>query len=40
MTDFENKLENAKDKVLGKAKEAVGKVTGNEETELRGKLQV
>jgi len=39
MTDFENKFENAKDKIVGKTKEAVGRATGDEETELRGKLQ-
>ena len=39
MTDFENKFKNAKDKVIGKTKEAVGKATSNEEAELRGKLQ-
>jgi uncharacterized protein YjbJ (UPF0337 family) len=39
MTDLKDKLENAKDKVIGKAKEAVGKSTGSQETELKGKLQ-
>jgi len=39
MTDSKNKLENAKDKVVGEAKEAAGKVTGNEELELKGKIQ-
>ncbi|HZK54182.1 MAG TPA: CsbD family protein [Desulfosporosinus sp.] len=39
MTHVENKFENVKNKVVGKTKEAVGKTTGNEETELRGKLQ-
>ena len=39
MTDIDNKFENAKDKVIGKAKEAMGKATGSEETELRGKVQ-
>ncbi|MCB2310326.1 CsbD family protein [Clostridium tagluense] len=39
MTESNNKLENTKDKVVGKTKEAVGKATGNQETELKGKLQ-
>jgi uncharacterized protein YjbJ (UPF0337 family) len=39
MTDLKDKFENAKDKVIGKAKEAVGKSTGSQETELKGKLQ-
>ena len=39
MTDSKYKLNNAKDKVLGEVKEAVGKVTGNEELELKGKIQ-
>jgi uncharacterized protein YjbJ (UPF0337 family) len=39
MTDLKDKFENAKDKVIGKAKEAVGKSTGSQQTELKGKLQ-
>jgi len=39
MSDLKDKLENAKDKVIGKTKEALGKSTGSEETELEGKLQ-
>ena len=39
MTESKNKLENTMDKVAGKTKEAVGKATGNQETELKGKLQ-
>ena len=39
MSDLKNKFENAKDKVVGKAKEGLGKVTGNQVTELKGKLQ-
>lgn len=39
MTDLIGKTENAKDKLLGGVKEAVGKVTGNEELELKGKIQ-
>jgi len=39
MTNSMDKLDNTKDKVLGEVKEAVGKVTGNEELELKGKIQ-
>ena len=39
MTDSKGKLENAKDKIVGEVKEAAGKVTGNEELELKGKIQ-
>jgi uncharacterized protein YjbJ (UPF0337 family) len=39
MTDFKNKIINTKDKIVGEVKEAVGKATGNEELELKGKLQ-
>jgi len=39
MSNLKDKLENAKDKVLGKTKEALGNATGSEETELKGKLQ-
>ena len=39
MTDPKNKVENTVDKIVGKTKEAVGKATGNQETELKGKLQ-
>jgi len=39
MTDSKNRIENTKDKLIGKTKEAVGKATGSEETELKGKLQ-
>ena len=39
MSDLKNKFENAKDKVVGKANEGLGKVTGSQETELKGKLQ-
>lgn len=35
----ENKLKAMKDKVVGSVKEATGKVTDNEELELKGKLQ-
>jgi uncharacterized protein YjbJ (UPF0337 family) len=39
MTDLKDKIINTKDKIVGEVKEAVGKVTGNEELELKGKLQ-
>ena len=39
MADLGSKIENTKDKVVGEAKEDFGKVTGNEETELKGKIQ-
>ena len=39
MTNSMDKLDNTKDKVLGEFKEAVGKVTGNKELELKGKIQ-
>ncbi len=39
MTDSKGKIENAKNKVVGEVKEAIGKVTNNEELELKGKIQ-
>ncbi|MGV8905423.1 MAG: CsbD family protein [Acetobacterium sp.] len=39
MGDLKDKLENAKDKVVGQAKETIGKATGSEQTELEGKIQ-
>jgi len=39
MGDLTNKFENAKDKVIGEAKETVGKTTGSQETEFKGKIQ-
>ena len=39
MTNLKDKFESAKDKVIGKTKETLGKATGSEETELNGKLQ-
>ena len=39
MADLGSKIENTKDKVAGEAKEDFGKATGNEETELKGKIQ-
>lgn len=34
-----NKIKNAKDKVVGETKEAIGKVTNNKELEIKGKIQ-
>ncbi|NTU88762.1 MAG: CsbD family protein [Actinobacteria bacterium] len=39
MKNAKDTFESAKDKVAGEIKEAAGKVTGNEELELKGKLQ-
>ena len=39
MLNLNNKVENAKDKVIGKTKEAAGRSTGSQEMELKGKLQ-
>jgi uncharacterized protein YjbJ (UPF0337 family) len=39
MTNLNNKVENEKDKVVGKTKEAVGKASDNQEMELKGRLQ-
>ena len=39
MTDSKGKIENAKDKIVGEVKEVIGKVTNNEELELKGKIQ-
>lgn len=39
MSDANKNSSIEKDKVLGKAKEAVGKVSGNESLELEGKMQ-
>ncbi|MGB4658537.1 MAG: CsbD family protein [Mobilitalea sp.] len=39
MKDIKDKFENAKDKIAGEVKEAVGEMTGNEQLELKGKLQ-
>ena len=39
MSDLKHKFENTKDKVIGKTNEGIGKATGNEEMELKGKLQ-
>jgi len=39
MTSFKNKLNRNKDKITGEVKEATGKITGNEQLELKGKIQ-
>lgn len=39
MKNTGKKLNNAKDKVVGEIKEATGKLTGNEQLELKGKIQ-
>ena len=38
MSNLNNKVENSKDKVVGKTKEAAGRVTGNKKMELNGKI--
>lgn len=37
--NLNDKLENGKDRIMGKAKEAAGKITNNQELEYHGKLQ-
>ena len=39
MTNLKDKFKNTKDKVIGKTMEGAGKTTGNEEMELKGKLE-
>ena len=39
MTDSKSKIKNAKDKIVGEVKEVIGKVTNNDELELKGKIQ-
>jgi uncharacterized protein YjbJ (UPF0337 family) len=39
MSDFKRKYDHAKNKFAGEMKEAAGKVTGNEQLELKGKIQ-
>ena len=39
MNTKNTKFDNAKEKLAGETKETVGKITGNEQLELRGKLQ-
>ncbi len=36
---LKDKINNNKDKVVGEVKNKVGKITGNEELELKGKIQ-
>lgn len=40
MSDLKNKFENMKDKVEGEIQEKFGKMTGNEELELKGKIKL
>jgi len=39
MSNTKGKMESTKDKLVGGVKETVGKVTGNEKLELKGKIQ-
>lgn len=39
MSSSKNKMNITKDKLIGEAKEVIGKVTNNEELELKGKIQ-
>ena len=39
MCSKNDKFDNTKDKIAGESKEAFGKLTGNEQLELKGKLQ-
>ena len=39
MADLKDKMENAIDKIEGGLNEAAGKITGNKQLELKGKLQ-
>gem|GEM_PF-674842 len=39
VSSFKRKYKNASEKFSGKAKEVAGKITGNEQLELKGKLQ-
>jgi len=39
MNKFKKEIINNKDKVVGEVKENIGKVTGNETLELKGKIQ-
>lgn len=39
MTDAQDKMKREKDRVVGSAKEAYGDATGDQETELKGKVQ-
>lgn len=39
MTSFKKKFDNKRNKYTGQFKEAIGKVTGNDQLELQGKIQ-
>jgi uncharacterized protein YjbJ (UPF0337 family) len=39
MSDLKKDVDHAKNKIAGGIKEAAGKITGNEQLELKGKLQ-
>lgn len=39
MSNFKNNFDHAKNKFTGETKKTVGKITGNEQLELKGKLQ-
>lgn len=39
MANLKHTIQNANDKVAGKVKETVGKATGNDKMELKGKIQ-
>lgn len=39
MSKLERDLDHAKNKISGEVKEAAGKITGNEQLELKGKMQ-
>jgi uncharacterized protein YjbJ (UPF0337 family) len=39
MSDFKKDFDHAKNKIEGEVKEAAGKITGNEQLELKGKIQ-
>ncbi len=39
MSDLKKDFDHTKNKVAGEVKEAVGKITGNEQLELKGKMQ-
>jgi uncharacterized protein YjbJ (UPF0337 family) len=39
MSSLKKNLDHAKNKLAGEVKEAAGKITGNEQLELKGKLQ-
>ena len=39
MNKFKNDFDHSKNKIAGEIKEAAGKITGNEQLELKGKIQ-